>query len=240
MEIKNYNQLITKLKQYSTTTEKLENLMNYFLENVQYDYVTLEICKLQKQYDKIFKLDEQFDCNNFDDRQKVIQILKSEGYSDELCERINANYGKEYILPAVPKREMWGRIYPEQPERTCVRNLFNAINLTEKPTEENEGLLTKGVCADYSQFVKKVCDDLDIKDCNIINGETMVSHVWNVIEGKVYDPTYAIFARDNYESWGKATKPSDWLNVSFDHILELQPYRIVLEPNINGEQYNQN
>lgn len=105
------------------------------------------------------------------------------------------------------------------------------------PRFDNGGILVKGVCRHYSIFIKRVCDDLGIK-CEVQLGRTPLGHAWNVIdidEPLHYDLTYAIYARDKFEGWDK-TKPEDWLGVTEEQLLMLQPNRTTINPNTEVKQ----
>lgn len=218
-----YQDLINKINSFSTKEEKIKCLMPWFLTFVEYDYTTLEAAKIDAK--DIYHIDETFNAESEEDRSQATEYMKTKlGYSSELIGRIIENYGKLFVIEAKPERIMFGRVYPAEPERVDTANFSNAVTRMEHPVLMSNGLIVKGVCADFSMFIKKVCDECGI-DCAIVHGATTVGHVWNMIEGKHYDITYAMFVRDRFNDWHKKSTVSDWLNKYFEELLVLQPNR---------------
>ena len=222
-----YDELIKHLKTISDKQQQIEYLFKYMLQSVQYDYPTLEICKFDNSL--LDYIDTHYNPEIAEDRQKVIQLIKSKGYSNEFILRILENYGKSFIVPARPEMVIMGKLNKAIPEHTDYRTFASAKNMAKPLVEYKNGFIIKGVCADFSEFIKNICDELNIP-CNIVNGATPISHVWNLInvgDGfKHYDLTYAIYARDEFNGWGKVN-PSNFLGVTTKKLLEMHPSRTI-------------
>lgn len=222
-----YNELINSLKRLPTKKEQVGYLMGYLLTTLTYDYTTLEICHFDPKL--LDFIDDNFDPKSEESRIKAIELVRRSGYSEDFIKRILEHYGETYIFEERPARVIMGRLQPYIPEHTEYRKFSNAFSMTQPQVLYKDEIITKGVCANFSEFVKKVCDQLEIP-CLKIKGRTSVGHVWNAIniDGsfKHYDLTYAIFARDHFNGWEKTT-PSDWFEITAEKLLELQPNRII-------------
>lgn len=222
-----YNELINHLKTINGEQQQVEYLFSYMLQSAQYDYPTLEICKFDNSL--LDYVDEHFNPEIMEDRQKAIQLVKSEGYSNEFILRILENYGEGFIVPARPEMVIMGKLNKAIPEHISYRTFASAKNMAKPLVEYEDGIIIKGVCADFSEFTKKICDELNIP-CDTVTGTTPISHVWNLInigDGfKHYDLTYAIYARDEFDGWGKVN-PNDFLGVTTEKLLEIQPNRTI-------------
>lgn len=222
-----YNELINHLKTIDGKEQQIEYLFSYMIHSVQYDYPTLEICKFDNSL--LDYIDEHYNPESVEDREKAIKLVKNKGYSNEFILRILENYGKSFIVPARPERVVMGKINKAIPEHTSYRTFASAKNMARPFVEYENGIIIKGVCADFSEFIKKICDELNMP-CETISGITPISHVWNVInigDGfKHYDLTYAIYARDGFNGWNKAS-PNDFLGITTERLLEIHPNRII-------------
>lgn len=227
-----YNELINELKQLENPKQQIEALFTYLLNLVEYDYPTLEICNFDFKLSSY--IDENFNPQIESDRLAAINLIKEHNYSEGFINRILEHYGEEVFVPAKPESFSFGRIQKAVPEYYFYRNFENARNLARPQKEYHDGILTKGVCANFSEFIKQVCDDLSIP-CKEIEGTTSprVSHVWNLIDTgngfKHLDLTYAIFSRDNFKNWGNVN-PFSWFNLSTEELLNLQPERKIDNP----------
>ena len=100
----------------------------------------------------------------------------------------------------------------------------------ELDTQFKDDILVKGVCNDYSNFIRRVLTEIGI-DCERCEGKTPLNHAWNIItignNPLHYDITYAMYARDK-KSGG--TKPNDWLGISTEQLQKLQPDRTITTP----------
>ena len=231
MEYQNYDDFITKLKALGDKDKQIEAIGQYFLDNVEYDYVVHDVMKSTCHRDGIDKIDDAFDASDLEQKTKALEELKKLGFSDGYISRISAEYGKQFVIPARPARG----IVPATEEQVKIRNLWMASNLIrcDEHTDirHQNGLLTKGVCRHYTPFIDKVCADLGIPSV-AVHGDTSGGHVWNKIKGndgkaKHYDPTYAIYIRDGYKYDGYKghEKESDWFGIDDKKLFELQPIR---------------
>lgn len=250
----NYEEFIEILKRIPSQKQQLEYLFEYFKREVKYNYDVLAQAKTIKIYELpdgtitkygsdalvlhriTGKLDKAFNCVNLKEREKAVRELKSGmesiglPLSDEFIGKILEKYGQEYIIPAQPERPANGIFLAihAQPERKEFRTLQQSAYLIDFPAEYENGLITKGVCADYAPFINRVCKEIDIFSVRI-DGNTPTDHVWNLIESdgekKHFDITYALFVRDKYSDWDKKAKFDDFLGLSFDRLKELNPLR---------------
>lgn len=195
------------------------------LGNLEYDYPTLEIGKFDNRL--VDFIDQNFDPSKEEDRLKAIQLVKEKGYSDEFISRICEHYGEEFIVPARPGGSAMGHYREAVPEHTGFRTFCAARSMAKPYVAYENSIITKGVCADFSEFIKNICGDLQIP-CKTINGATPVAHVWNMIDlgdgFKHYDITYALYARDRYNNWDK-TPPNTWFGISNETLLHLHTTR---------------
>ena len=225
-----YQELLYKLKSLDGKQKQIDALFGYLLKMVEYDYPTLEICKLDNSL--AAHIDSTYSPSSAEDRQKVVELLKGKGYSTEFINRMLANYGREVLVPARPERFSMGKLQKAVPEHVIYTSFLSAQNMAKPVVKYENGIITKGVCADYAIFIKKVCDDLDI-ECKTIDGTTPVFHGWNLIDGGEgllhYDLTYAVFSRDQFNGWDRLA-PKDWLGITTDRLLEIHPTRKIDAP----------
>lgn len=225
-----YNELLNHLKSLSSKQQQIDYLFSYLLNTVKYDYPTLEICKFDNNL--LDFIDETYNPANIEDRQKAIKLVQSKGYSDEFISRILEHYGESFIVPAKPERVVMGKLNKAIPEHTSFRTFAGAKNMAKPIVEYDNGIITKGVCANFAEFIKCVCDELNIQ-CDTIHGTTPISHVWNLInvgDGfKHYDLTFAIYSRDKFNNWNKLN-PENWFGVTLEKLLEIHPTRNIDTP----------
>jgi len=222
-----YDELLIKLKSLNNKKQQVDILMQYLLENMQYDYPFLEKCRFDQNF--VGYIDQNFNPASVTDRQRVKLLLESKGYSNEFIARVFNNYGAKIHVDALPGNDGKNggmRIAP-RPAYDTYLNFGNALNLMKSIEEYKDGILIKGICADFSQFINKVCDELNI-DSFEVNGETPVLHAWNAIDVgdgyRHYDLTYALYSRDGNETW-KNTDPNKWFGVSTDQLFEIHHNR---------------
>lgn len=208
-----------------TKEKKVSAIMDYFLENVEYDYATLELASLD--YKIVDYIDTHFSCDNPLDIIRATHYLKHDAsLSDEAVDRLLQFYGKKQLVPATPERKMFGKIYPATFKHYVTNNLLMSLNQVPSPVTYENGLIKKGVCAHFSEFIKSVCNNHGI-ECSILGGSTPVAHAWNRVSSLHYDITYAMFVRDHYNDWDKKTTSSHWLGVSDKALLTTHPTRTI-------------
>lgn len=228
MKITNYEQFINYIKSLKTETEQINFIMKYFVDKVEFDYIVVEGLKVP--YSLGDDIDNKFNCSNEVEVKKALEYAKKKGLSDALIQRISDIYGKQFIIPARPASNGIFGFRPAQPERISYRTFGSTLNMIKaQPTYKN-GLIIKGVCADYVEFIQQVCNELGIK-YDTISGQTSVGHTWIKINELYYDPTYAIYVRDKYMDWDKKTSVDDWLGFNDDEMFKMHPIRIIDEVN---------
>ena len=218
-----YDELINNLKVVGDKQLQVDELFKFLLKSVQYDYPTIESWKCD--YKLVDYIDSTFNPADVSDKQKVYQLLKKEGFSNEFASRVIKHYGEQFVVPAKPERVIMGKLNPAVAEHVEYRKFSNALNMFLPEVVYKDGIITKGVCADFSEFIKRVCDDLHIS-CHRIEGTTPIAHVWNLIDAgnglKHYDLTYAIYDRDNGAGNINASK---WLGKTTEELLAIHPTR---------------
>ena len=98
----------------------------------------------------------------------------------------------------------------------------------EKDLQFEQGILVKGVCNDYTNFINKVLTEVGIESKRCV-GKTPLNHAWNIISIENnplhYDITYAMYARDKKID---KSNPTDWLGITTEQLQRLQPERTIL------------
>lgn len=246
-----YDDLLNHLKQLPSKSSQIQGLFNYLLNNTQYDYPTLENCNFSSS-GLLFYIDDNFNPADDTARQNAIQFLRNKGYSEEFLSRVLKHYGEEFVVPAKPKRIKMGNLnnaesehasFQTVPERISYRTFSSALSMTKPCVVYEDGIIKKGVCADFSKFIKEICNELDIP-CETIEGTTspLVSHVWNLIDlgdgFRHYDLTYAIYSRDKFKNWGSVGSNS-WFGITTETLLQMHPDRKIDAGYLNRYDLNQ-
>lgn len=234
MKIKTYKELISFLSK-KTDREKVELLGQFLLNNTECyypkilwnDYKTLMftcdfLYNVQKAKEKI-------------NREKIEEIRNLSGIEnfkiiklrEEFLKIFNKNCkGVKENLPFERTDISWD----------MMSDLIKLYKIDGFYIEKN-GLFKKGSNTNFTNFVKKVCDDLNLKN-DIIEGCTTREHSWNLIqidgEKLHFDIIYAMFVRDNFKTWGKKNLvPEDFLMVDEKKLLEISPRIIYKEEQKN-------
>ena len=116
------------------------------------------------------------------------------------------------------------------------------------PCEGHNGLLTKGVCKHYAEFLHKAFDDVGV-DNALVGGISECNHAWNVVringEIKYIDTTREVFIRDGYGNIPNQEK-GKWILCSAQDMFKMQPGRRIyeigetkLEEEITSENFEQ-
>lgn len=104
-------------------------------------------------------------------------------------------------------------------------------NMYGKASYKND-LIRSGVCRHYSNFIKKVLDDLGIYTVNVI-GQSGLFHEWNMVlinnEIRFIDITREIHLRNNAKDY--EFKKGDWYLISIDDMFKLEEDRDIRELN---------
>lgn len=196
----NYEELLNNLKSVQSKEQQIEALFQFLLESLEYDYLYLEMSRLKK-------------CAN----ENSLEF--SDLYDEELVDEILNKFSKYLTIPNYVVE------FFKNKEFEKLRPGF----ITDSPIFENE-IIKKGVCLNFSNFIKKVCDELEI-NCEIQKGATPFAHAWNKIQINNqwlnFDVTYAIYSRDKYNGWGERSKPQDWFGITDEELLKLHPERTI-------------
>lgn len=221
MKFTNYNQLIEHIKQFPTQKEQLQEIIQYFIDNVEFDYVIIEhinqiVTTRFTQY-----VDRLFPNTNDKLREKALSFLRnSTNISNTYWERIK----QLYLTP----------LLDDDGEAHYI-TLTEALNSIKPDYREQNGLLSKGIAYHVTSFAKQLCDSVGIK-CLIVNGISSgkTEHYWlNIcIDNKelFYDITYALYIRDNFCSMGKRYNFNDWLGINPKQLYKNQPSRTIIHP----------
>jgi len=217
MTFSNYTEFIDYLNKIPNQQEQLKEIIQYCIDNVEVDYVMIEhineivTVKFTKYVDTLFpNINEKL-------RLKAISFLKnSTNISNSYWERIKSLYLDTSSNYQLTLTEALISIVPD----------YREIN----------GLLLKGTSEHITHFVKKVCDDINIKSL-VIKGISSgrMQHFWlNICINDTelfYDITYALYVRDNFCEIGKHYHQSEWLGITPKQLHKNQPSRTIISPN---------
>ena len=221
MEYTDYSNLVEYLKSLDNQKLQLDAIWEYFFDNVKMDYVMIE--HLNKILTTRFTdyTHRKFGNLTLEDRQKCIRfIINSSNISNSYCERIKNNF----FTPRLN----------ENGEQEYI-TLTDALNNVTTDVIIENGLLKKGIAQDFTNFVKKICDDVGI-ECIIVNGISSgdFKHSWLDIKidgiELFYDITYAIYVRDNFNGMKNRFSADEWLGISPKKLYKNQPTRTVIYP----------
>lgn len=214
-------ELVNHIKQVSTQQEQLNTIIQYFLENVQFDYVMVEHASKIASVGLTKYIDRMFPNINDTFREKALAYLRNcTNISNTYWERVR----KLYLTPCVDENEDEKYI-----------SLTEALTSIQPDYRETNGLLLKGTTEHIVNFAKKLCDDVGIK-CLIVKGFSSKGneHCWlNIcIDNKelFYDIAYCIYIRDNFCGVSSRYSISDWLGMSPKKLYKNQPTRTITYP----------
>lgn len=107
------------------------------------------------------------------------------------------------------------------------------------PCEGHNGLLTKGVCKHFAEFLHKAFDDVGI-DNALVGGISECNHAWNAVrvngEIKYIDTTREVFIRDGYGNVPEQ-EAGKWILCNAQDMFKMQPGRRMYE--IGGTKLNE-
>jgi len=206
----NYFELVEYIKSFESDKEKLGALSKFIVDNVSYNYETLDNSKVSKYLIK----NDPDSMTNLDNGIVAIQFICD--LSKQL--KLTNNYKNDML-----------KLYRYFHKAGAV-SFLDIIPTSMNPVEYKENILKKGVCIQIANFFKQVCDDVGI-NCKVVQGNTGFAHAWNIVssENRVlhYDCTYAMYAKDKYDDWDKKSKPEDWLGITQQQLAKLQPERTI-------------
>lgn len=249
---KDYDDFVKTLKGLKTDRQRIDYIMEYFKHEVNFNYEYLTFAYLETDVKGItpFK-NRPFPALSLYAREIDNETNKNGEYllltpkqMEENLTRLLAKMKKNFPESATISKQTQQKILSEyeklnkQKEPYC---LSLAVSRGEpKLKEEKNGLLTLGVCRSFCLFMSKLFADLGINYKQVTGNTGKASHEWLVIttdrEELCYDPTYSIYVRDNYNNWGKKAKWEDFVGVTYEHILKLNPTRTITSV-VDGNSY---
>lgn len=214
-DLKKYNEFVDFLNSLNTVEEKLYYVYQYFRDFVSYDYDNLQLVKIVRSDDKKLAYIQDF-ANKTSrtpfNKRRILEMLDNLLYqqdgtilSDGVIDIIFKNYELED---------------------------GNALNFDLNNSRFYNGLLQKGICSDYAQWINKLCNDIGLTSC-IVYGYSSTAHAWNV----VYDPdnkkwinfdmTMVEFCNNNFA--GNFYKNAEkWAFASTKEMFLMQPKRKIV------------
>ena len=205
MKFENYEQLVTYIKKLNSQKERLQEIIQYHLDNVEVDYVMMEHINEIASIKMVQYIDRLFPntCEKF--REKALSYLRNTtNISNTYWERVRALY-------LTPRKDKRGN-----DEYLTLTEAFISI---EPEHIENNGLLLKGTSNDIANFAKQLCEDVGIQAL-VVNGVSSgrMHHFWLDIrinnEELFYDLAYALYVRDNFCRIGNKYSVKDWLGIT--------------------------
>lgn len=205
-----------------------------------------KIINLREHYKPLYSFNEENfydmikEINFEEEKEKAIKVLDE--VFIELENRPLSNKVKEKLF------DKWGTIEHVEPKQKNPNSrivkvdasdgkpydklLFFGDRLLKQrdvfPTQYINNLLVKGVCADYAEWMQKICNDLNIP-CYEVIGKGTADHSWNLIYVKEqnkwvhFDMTCVRFYLDNFTR--QFGEPDKWVFASTEDIFKMQPKR---------------
>lgn len=284
--ISNVDELIGEANKIQSTEDRVKFIMNYFLENVKYNYANLfcaylagnlkgwnvgnlECIKnnIKKSNDSEYALYYSYvgESRMIKDIEKIRN--QNDGGFDSFITEIE-KYIKSELESHLNNKEIVNenaklimnhahKFLDSEPfELGDIMYNFDILyvlhDLIQKrseifPPEFSDGLITNGVCEDYTNFLLPLLEKVGV-EAHAIEGSSELNHAWVIIkdgtEFKSIDLTRAVFIRDGFKGIPKDQTSQDWLYHDVDKGFEMQPTRSItkidgheLPIKINGNNY---
>lgn len=290
--INNIDELLVQANEIEDIEERTKFIINYFLENVQYNYAYLfakgyaqgtifgvsnnfglainktradgdeEYCltrSISQGESKIFNDILQLRDRNNGNYNQFIEELRSYITTELSSHLENENIVSQSVQIVIQKIEQGLR---EKKKVNFKGNEYNMNYDISKvlidfllepkkyfPPEFDNGLITNGVCEDYTDYLVTILKKVGI-EAHAIEGTSELGHAWVIIkvedEYKSIDLTRAIFIRDGFLGIPKEQTSEDWMYSNLEDIFKMQETRSIIKidgkelPNvINGQNYNE-
>jgi len=275
--MENIDELISKANQIQSADERTRFIMNYFLENVRYNYAYLfakgyaqgtisgvsnnfgiAMNKTQTDGDEEFSLTRsviQGESRIFND---ILQIRdqNSGDYSKFISElrayitrELSSHLGNEDIvsqsvetviqkieegLRGKKKVNIKGNVYDMNYDISKVLIDFLLEAKKYFPPEFENGLITNGVCEDYTDYLVPILRRSGI-EAHSIEGTSELGHAWVIVNSedgyKSVDLTRAVFIRDGFLGIPAEQTSQDWLYTDLRRMFEMQGTRTITKIN---------
>lgn len=269
----NIDELISKANQIQSADERTRFIMNYFLENVNYNYAYL----LMRGYaiETISAVSESFDLainKTQTDGDEELSLTRSviEGESrifNDILQIRDFNSGdySKFIaeLRAYLTEELSSHLENENLVHQSVETVIQKIEegLREKikfnfegneyymnwdiskvlidfflepkkyfPPKFNNGLITNGVCSDYTDYLVPILKKAGI-EAHYIDGTSEFRHSWIIVNSengyKSVDLTRAVAIRDGVLGIPAEQTSQDWLYTDLRKMFQMQGTRTI-------------
>lgn len=236
MDFKSYDELIKFARLHKNDIDKLRVLQEYFLQNVDYDYLQ----------DIAMSIDTNgYDLNTFEKGKKSNFVSEEEKKHilSEFEKKLGNNFHfskkdrtelllslGEVVQPTQSTTQLFGKTYTVN-NHGYDGSLFDCIRKIAKLDSEvlENGLIKYGVCRNFANFTKGFCSDLGIQ-CHYVTSSD--NHAFNIIEidgeKRIFDFTRMIGIRDDFHNLS-GQEIDDWFNMSFQKMFEYKPNRRITE-----------
>lgn len=256
MTVNSFDELLEIASSKETDIEKLRVLQQYFLENVVYNYF-LDIAS------EITRSGEGLG------NSELKKVFSTEEEKIEEIERFERKYGENFHFSEYDRNRLLsvlGITTEEKKEETNSKKKVyikikklntpsydgsikdSIVRIVQNSTVEENGLIKRGACENFSKFAKKFCDYFSIESkvirCDQDNHFSLIVTIDG--EDRVFDFTRMIGIRDGYLNPNNEQQIDDWFNMSFEKWFELKPKMdismvdgVSVDPRITKDNYKE-
>lgn len=229
---KNYNEFVDFLNSLNNVEEKLYYIYQYFRNYVSYDYDNLQLVKIMRG--DVKKLADIRDFANETSRtsfnkRRILEML------DNLLYQQSGTILSDNVIDIIFKN------YELEKE--------SALNFDLNNSRFYNGLLQRGICSDYAQWINKLCNDVGLVSY-VVYGYSSTAHAWNVIYDSNnkkwinFDMTMVKFCNDSFAG-NNYYDAEGWSCLSTEEMFLKQPNRkicylsngTVFSPPLNNNNY---
>ncbi len=245
MDFKSYDELIKFARLHENNIDKLRVLQEYFLQNVDYDYLQDIAMAINTNGYEIntFEKGKKTDFSSEQEKENILSEFEKKlgnnfHFSQKDRAKLLLSLG-EVVQPTQSTTQLFGKTYTIN-NPGYDGSLFDCIRKVAKVDSEvlENGLIKYGVCRNFASFAKKFCSDLEIP-CYCVTSSD--NHAFNIIEideeKRIFDFTRMIGIRDDFYNL-TGQEIDDWFNMSFQKMFEYKPNRKITE--IDSKNLNQN